>query len=97
LTNEFKNKTIGADPDGYYYLRNLTKGKNIGNNTDEQLDFSNQNIYGPSSTKPYKIDGNTLVFSNRNYTRGDKLQVRFFNTLTDTILSGRSFVPILPV
>jgi hypothetical protein len=90
LTQDFITKTLGADPEGYYYLRNLTKRINIGNNTDAPFDFIKQNIYGP-------LDNNILVFDNRNYVEGDQLQIRFFNTLTDTIVSGKSFVPNLLV
>jgi hypothetical protein len=85
LTQPFKDNTLGADQDGYYYLRNLTKRKNIGDNTDEPFDFSKQNIYGP-------LVDNRVVFLNRNYIQGDKLQIRFFNTKTETIVAGRSFI-----
>lgn len=85
LTNDFITNTLGADPDGYYYLRNLTKRINIGDNTDAPFDFSKQNIYGP-------LENDTLVFNNRNYVQGDQLQIRFFNTLTEMIVPGKSFV-----
>ena len=84
LTQPFLDETIVADLDGYYYLRNLTKRINIGDGTDDSFDFIHQNIYGPLV--------NILVFNNRNYTQGDQLQIRFFNTNTETIVSGRPFI-----
>jgi hypothetical protein len=117
LKPDFIANTITADSDGYFYLRNITTGKNLPDTSvltkekfqndndpykkitdpDQQLNAEAQNIYGASSTKPNtnKMVGNTLNFNNRSYKEGDKLQVRFFNTRTDTILSGRTFVPTL--
>jgi len=107
LKPKFIEDTITADSDGYFYLRNMTTGKNLPDTSvltkekfqndndpykkitdqDQQLNAEAQNIY------VNEIVDNTLNFNNRSYTQGDKLQVRFFNTESETIFSGRTFVP----
>lgn len=50
--------TITANPGGFFIIRDNTDGINLGNNTNNQTDYGNINVY--------VTNGNQLVFANRS-------------------------------
>ena len=85
LSESLRTSTLGAYPQGAFFVRDMTHNENIGNGTNNQDNYKEQNIYGPSFVSwfgpPYRIDGNTLRFNNRLPSGSGivNLQIQFWN------------------